>query len=122
MEYSEKACKIYRRLYGEDSYHVMQCQSNKALVAAEYDIEQAIELYSEIIEKHKLISHVPVGDLYRDYQNYADLLEQADRYEESAEYFQKAIEIILEIQSDDSLNLAQPYMGLAGLWKCTRIS
>ena len=113
LKYSEKACKIYRRLYGEDSYHVMQCQSNKALVTAESDIEQAIELYSEIIEKHKLISHVPVGNLYRDYQNYADLLEQADRYEESAEYFQKAIEIILEIQSDDSPNLARPYMGLA---------
>lgn len=113
LKYSEKARKIYRRLYGEDSYHVMQCQSNKALVAAEYDIEQAIALYSEIIEKHKLISHIPVGDLYRDYQNYADLLEQADHYEESAEYFQKTIEIILEIQSDDSPNLAQPYMGLA---------
>ncbi len=112
LKYSEKACKIYRRLYGEDSYHVMQCQSNKALVAAEYDIEQAIVLYSEIIEKHKFMSHIPVGDLYRDYQNYADLLEQADQYEESADYYRKTIEIILEIQSDDSPNLARPYMGL----------
>jgi len=113
LNYSEKACKIYLRLYGEDSYHVMQCKNNKALVVAEYDIGQAIELYSEVIEKQKFMSHIPVGDLYRDYQNYADLLEQAGKYEESAEYFRKAIEIILEIQSDDSPNLAHPYMGLA---------
>ena len=39
LKYSEKACEIYRRLYGEDSYHVIQCQSNKALVVAEYDSE-----------------------------------------------------------------------------------
>ena len=58
------------------------------------------------------MSHIPVGDLYRDYQNYADLLEQADQYEESADYYRKTIEIILEIQSDDSPNLARPYMGL----------
>ncbi len=30
------------------------------------------------------MSHIPVGNLYRDYQNYADLQEQTDRYEESA--------------------------------------
>ena len=111
--YSEKAYIIYRHLYGENSYHVMQCQSNMALVVAEYDIEKAIELYSKIIKKQKVMSHIPAGDLYRDYQNYADLLEQADQYEESSEYFRKAVEIILEIQSDDSLNLVQPYMGLA---------
>lgn len=111
--YSEKACRIYRHLYGENSYHVMQCQSNEALVVAEYNIEKSIEIYADIIERQKFMNHIPVGDLYRDYQNYADLLEQADKYKESAEYYRKAIEIIMEIQSEDSPALSQPYIGMA---------
>lgn len=91
----------------------MQCQSNEALVVAEYNIEKSIEIYADIIERQKFMNHIPVGDLYRDYQNYADLLEQADKYKESAEYYRKAIEIIMEIQSEDSPALSQPYIGMA---------
>lgn len=112
--YCAKAKSIYTYLYGEDSYHVIQCQSNEALtIAEEGDLKKAVEIYAEIIQKVENMRRIPVSDLCNDYQNYADLLEYSDRYEDSKEYFLKCINLIKSNFSDDSPRLAQPYLGIA---------
>ncbi len=112
--YCEKARNIYSYLYGEDSYHVIQCQSSEALtIAEEGRLKKAVEIYAEIIQKEENMNGIPLSDLCNDYQNYADLLEHSDRYKESKDYFLKCIDLIKLNFSDDSPRLVQPYLGIA---------
>lgn len=113
-KYCRKAYDIYFYLYGEDSYHILQCMSNEALIlAAEGKEDDAVLLYREIIDRIKQISNIPLSDLCNDYQNFADLLEHSDEYEEAKEYYLKCIDLVKEAFSDDSPRLLQPYLGLA---------
>lgn len=110
--YSNKACKIYRYLYGDESYHVLQCLGNEALIAEdEGDLDYAIKMYSEIMDYTENMDNLPISDLCKDYQNYAILLEQADRYDESNQYFQKCIDLLIEHFGEDSPKLAESYIG-----------
>ena len=112
MFYSNKACKIYRYLYGDESYHVLQCLGNEALIAEdEGDLDHAIKMYSEIMDYTENMDNLPISDLCKDYQNYAILLEQADRYDESNQYFQKCIDLLIEHFGEDSPKLAESYIG-----------
>lgn len=112
--YCNKASNIYYSLYGSDSYHMLQCLGAKALIVAETNgLDAALDIYSDIIERSKHIKNIPLNDMCRDYQNYADLLEHLDRYEESIIYYDKCINIIIDNYSDDSPLLAQPYIGRA---------
>ena len=112
--YSNKACKIYRYLYGDESYHVLQCLGNEALIAEdEGDLDNAIKMYSEIMDYTENMANLPISDLCKDYQNYAVLLEQADRYDESNQYFQKCIDLLIEHFGEDSPKLAESYIGQA---------
>lgn len=112
--YSNKACKIYRYLYGDESYHVLQCLGNEALIAEdEGDLDNAIKMYSEIMDYTENMDNLPISDLCKDYQNYAILLEQADRYDESNQYFQKCIDLLIEHFGEDSPKLAESYIGQA---------
>lgn len=115
--YCEKAKSIYLYLYGEESYHFLQCQSNTALIAAEEgNLEEALTLYKEIIEKAEKPESIPLSDLCNDYQNYAELLENSDQYIESREYYEKCIKLIKQNFSDDSPRLAQPYLGITNCY------
>lgn len=112
--YCNKAYDIYLYLYGDDSYHVLQCLSNKALVLAESGKpDDALALYKDIIGKIEGMEDIPLSDLCTDYQNYAGLLEQSGKYEESREYYWKCINLTKKSFSKDSPRLAQPYLGLA---------
>lgn len=112
--YCDKAANIYFSLYGSDSYHMLQCMSTKALIAAEIDgLDAALNIYGDVIERSKHIKNIPLSDMCSDYQNYADLLEHADRYEESIIYYDKCINMIIDGFSSDSPLLAQPYIGRA---------
>lgn len=110
-EYCQKAETIYRYLYGEYSYHVIQCTSTKALILSESGhASEGITLYSELIRKAESISNYPPTDLCRDYQNIADILESSDFYDEAEEYYLKAINLVKEVFAEDSPNLAQLYL------------
>lgn len=112
--YCGKAQKIYEKVYGKESYHVLQCLSTEALILAERgQSEEAISLYEEIMERETALQDLPLSDLCNDYQNYADLLEHADRYQESEQYYKKCIDLLMEGFSEDIPRLAQPYLGMA---------
>ena len=112
--YCGKAQKIYEKVYGKESYHVLQCLSTKALILAERGrSEEAVSLYEEIMEREAALQDVPLSDLCYDYQNYADLLEHADRYQESEQYYKKCIDMLSDGFSEDIPRLARPYLGMA---------
>lgn len=109
--YCQKAEDIYRMLYGDDSYHVLQCICTKALILEEKgQLSDAIELYTGLIGKTEFMSNYPKTDLCRDYHNYANLLEYAGSYDDAEAYFQKAIELVKKVYAEDSPNLAQLYL------------
>lgn len=107
-EYCQKAASIYRNHYGEYSYHMLQCTSTKSGHNPE-----AIDMYRGIIQKAEQISNYPPTDLCRDYQNFADILEHADSYDEAAIYYVKAITLVKQVFAEDSPNLAQLYLDYA---------
>lgn len=115
--YCSRAYGIYQYLYGEDSYHVLQCLSNKALVLVEKGkTDDALTIYKDIIKRSEIMENIPLSDLCTNYQNYADLLEHSEMYEESIKYYQKCIHLIEEHFAMDSPRLVQPYLGMANCY------
>ena len=113
-DYCQQAASIYQNLYGEFSYHMLQCKSTHALILSESNhVPEAIDLYRDIIEKAENISNYPPTDLCRDYQNFADILENAAQYNEAEIYYTKAISLVKQVYAEDSPNLAQLYLDYA---------
>ena len=73
----------------------------------------SVDMYRGIIQKAEQISNYPPTDLCRDYQNFADILEHADSYDEAAIYYVKAITLVKQVFAEDSPNLAQLYLDYA---------
>lgn len=112
--FANEAHTIYFGLYGEESYHVLQCLNNKALILwEEGKIEEALKMYRDIVKRAANMRNIPFDDVCMDYQNYADLLEHTDQYEEAMEYYKKYIRLIKQNVSENSPKLAQSYIGMA---------
>lgn len=112
--FANEAHIIYFGLYGEESYHVLQCLNNKALILwEEGKIEEALKMYRDIVKRAANMRNIPFDDVCMDYQNYADLLEHTDQYEEAMEYYKKYIRLIKQNVSENSPKLAQSYIGMA---------
>lgn len=67
-------------------------------------------MYRDIVERAENMRNIPFDDVCMDYQNYADLLEHTDRYEEAMEYYKKYIRLIKQKVSENSPKLAQSYI------------
>ena len=113
-EFSEKAKMIYQHLYGEDCYPVLQCRANNALILAEEGrIEDAIAEYADIVEREGRMSNVSYSDYAKDCQNFAMLLETAERYGDSWFFWKKSEEILTRYFSKDTIRLAETLLGMA---------
>lgn len=112
--FANEAHTIYFGLYGEESYHVLQCLNNKALILwEEGKMEEALKMYRDIVKRAANMRNIPFDDVCMDYQNYADLLEHTNQYEEAMEYYKKYIRLIKQNVSENSPKLAQSYIGMA---------
>ena len=57
-------------------------------------MEEALKMYRDIVKRAANMRNIPFDDVCMDYQNYADLLEHTNQYEEAMEYYKKYIRLI----------------------------
>lgn len=115
--YTEKARKIYRKIYGDDCTPVLRCRSNIALIMSEEGkLPEAIEEYADILEQEKQMPSISYSDYAKDCENYATLLEQAGLYEESRRYWEEDLKILKQYFPEDSIRLSESYFGIANTY------
>ena len=116
-EYTERALKIYRRIYGDDCDAVLQCRAHIALVMAEEgELQKAIDLYADIMERKRRMSNLSYSDYAKDCENYANLLENAELYEKSRFYWEEDIKILNQYFPKDSIRLSEAFLGMANTY------